>query len=508
MKIFTIDQIRDADKFTIEHEPISSFMLMERAAKNIHLHITEMIDSESEINILCGPGNNGGDGLVIARLFANEGFKPTVWLAYNGMQPSDDNSKNLELINNIPEISIINLLDLSNFTIQEQNGVVLIDALFGSGLNRSLTGFYNELITKANQLNALKIAIDIPSGLFSDTLNHIEDTIFNANYTLTIEYPKLSFFYPENAPHLGQWDIIPIGLHPNYTHNTRSTNYYTTFDIVQPMLKSRAQTSHKGNFGHALMVTGSYGMIGASVLSAKSCLRSGVGLLTVHIPKCGFSILQSTVSEAMVSVDDCETHFTTINSKSLARFQSIGIGCGLGRDEETAKGLKEIIFTTKSPMVIDADAINILAENKTWVPYLPPFSVITPHFKEFERLVGKVSNSEQQLTSAKEFAIKNRIILVLKGANTAIVLPSGEIYFNSTGNPGMSTAGCGDVLTGIITGLLSQGYSPAESAILGVYIHGLAADMVIEHAQSVESLIASDIAAYLGASFQLLRRVN
>jgi ADP-dependent NAD(P)H-hydrate dehydratase / NAD(P)H-hydrate epimerase len=508
MKIFTIDQIREADRYTIENEPITSLMLMERAATNVYQRISELIDSDSVIHILCGPGNNGGDGLVIARLLAKDGFRPTVWLAFNGIQPSEDNRANLALVRDCQEIRMIELNDVSNFKIQEQNGVVIIDALFGSGLNRPLTGFWTDFISEINLIKALKIAIDIPSGLFADRLNDPEDSIFRSDYTLSIEFPKLSFFYIENAATIGNMEIIPIGLHPDFTLRTETKNNYTTFKNAQQILKSRSRISHKGNYGHALMITGSYGMMGASVLSAKSCLRSGVGLLTVHIPKCGYTILQSAIPEAMASVDAGETCFTGFNSKQLTRYQAIGIGCGLSTEDEAAKGLKELIFNAKIPMVVDADALNILAENPTWLPFVPPYSIFTPHIKEFERLTERAENSEHRLQIAREFAIKNRIVLILKGANSAIISPTGEVYFNSTGNPGMATGGCGDVLTGIITGLLAQGYSPTVSAVLGVYVHGLAADLAIDDSQSVESLIASDIIEYLGSAFHLLRSNN
>ncbi len=508
MKIFSIEQIQNADKYTIEHEPISSLLLMERAASIIYLRIKGLVTPSNCIHIFCGCGNNGGDGLVIARLLANDGFYPTVWLTLDTQNPSLENSANYQQIKNNPNITINLFSDFLINCESRDDNCVYIDAIFGSGLNKPLTGIFAEIVQKINEKDGLKIAIDIPSGLFADKINSDKDVIFKSDYTFTIQFPKSSFFYTENAPFVGQWDIVEIGLHPIYINRTQTDSFYILVEDIQQILKSRTTTSHKGIYGHALMITGSYGMMGASVLSSKSCLRSGVGLLTVHVPKCGINILQSTVSEAMVSADNCETHFTSVENKKLDRYHAIGVGCGLAKNPESASGLKGVIYTTHKPMVIDADAINIIAENQTWIPFIPQFSILTPHLKEFERLVGKFDNSEQKIQLGKDFSSKHNLILVLKGANTAIILPSGEVYFNSTGNPGMATAGSGDVLTGIITGLLAQGYSPAESAILGVYIHGLAADLAIDHSQSVESLIASDISEYLGAAFQLIRRKN
>ncbi len=502
MKIFNVDQIREADKFTIENEPVSSLMLMERAGVALTQRFIQLVDVESSLFIVCGPGNNGGDGLVMARLLANEGFHITVLIGLENEKSSPENLHNLNLVNQISEISVIDFSTFDVSEIKKSNFPVVIDAMFGSGLDRPISGFFADLILKINQVDVLKIAIDIPSGLFADRLNDPKNVVFCATHTLTIEFPKLSFLFVENSLLLGSWDVVSINLHPDFVNKTYTPHFFTTEFHIRQILKPRSRVSHKGDFGRALLIAGSYGMMGASVFAAKSCLRSGVGLLKVHIPKCGYQILQTSIPEAMAITDESEFCFSAIHLDSMGEADALAIGCGLGKREETASALKQVIQSYRKPMVIDADALNIISENKTWLSFLPTNSILTPHVKEFERLVGKSSNSFERLTKLKEFAIKYRVVVVLKGANTAIATPEGEVFFNSTGNSGMSTAGCGDVLTGIILGLLSQGYSSVNASILGVYIHGLAADIAISKHQSMESLIASDIIDHLGAAFQ------
>jgi NAD(P)H-hydrate epimerase len=346
------------------------------------------------------------------------------------------------------------------------------------------------------------VAIDVPSGLMvEDNSANDHKSVINANATLTFEAPKLSFLFAENAQHVGDFYVLDIGINKTFIASQKSLNYYLTREMIAPLIKHRPKFSHKGNYGHALLVAGSYGKMGAAVLAAKSCLRSGVGLLTVHVPKCGYTVLQSTVPEAMLSVDEDEREISGI--KDIAQYNVIGVGPGIGNAKSTQQVVK-VLIQAKLPMVIDADALNILSENKTWLAFLPKGCIFTPHPGEFARLVGKTSSAYDAYTLQKEFAIKYSVYLVLKGAHTAIATPEGEVFFNSTGNPGMATGGSGDTLTGIITGLLAQGYSPKQAALLGVYIHGLAGD-IAAHEAGEGSLIAEDITNCLGSAFKEMK---
>lgn len=507
MKILPVPKIRDADQFTIDHEPISSLDLMERAAHSIFNHLVADFSAESVFLVLCGPGNNGGDGLVLARLLSERAAKVTVWLVYGSLQPSEENKANriaLEHCGNVHIRLLETVSQLEDECILPET--IVIDALFGSGLNRKLSGVWSDLVNFVNRIQSIKVAIDIPSGLFADVMNHTEDQIFVAGKTYTLESPKYSFFFEENGRWIGNWEVVSIPLHPQFNEEVDAENFFTTQDQIRPLLKPRSLFAHKGDFGHALLIAGSYGMMGAAVLASKSCLRSGVGMLTTHVPQCGYHVMQTAVPEALVEVDFKETHFSTLCKADLNRYAAIAIGCGLSRHPDCVSGLKELIQQAGIPLVIDADALNILSENQTWLAYLPKNSILTPHVKEFERLVGKSENSLDRLQKLRAFSIKYQLVVLLKGAYTAISLPNGAIYFNSTGNPGMATAGSGDVLTGLILGLKAQGYASSEAAILGAYIHGLSADLAVEHSQSQESLIASDLFEYYGIAFAKLRQ--
>lgn len=510
MKILSIEQIREADTYTIQHEPIASVDLMERAAKRCVNWIMERFDPTTKFKIICGFGNNGGDGLAIARLLTEKNYKVEVFI----IAPIDTvidkrsadfstNYERLKLIRNdncvIDEITSI--LSFQTALVSNKESV-LVDALFGSGLNRAIEGLAAQVIDVMNKSNCKIISIDIPSGLYGDTLNEPTDRIISADYTLTFQFPKLSFMFPENADYIGEFTVLDIGLHPNYMDQTQTKNYFTTKTEVKSFLKTRSKAAHKGNFGYALIIAGSYGKMGAAVLSAKAGMHSGAGLLTVHIPKCGYEILQTTIPEVMCETDT-ETNFIT-DSIRVEKYNAIGIGPGIGTEKETQNVVKNLIQSSSIPLVFDADAINCIAENKTWLSFVPSNSIFTPHPKEFERLVGKAKNSMERLQLQRDFSIKYNAYVVLKGAHTSISAPGGDVFFNSTGNPGMATAGSGDVLTGIITSLLAQGYNSKQACILGVYLHGLAGDFA-SHEKTEESMIASDIIEHLSDAYKFLR---
>lgn len=466
MKILSIDKVRQADQYTIQHEPISSEGLMERAAGKVFEWLMAHLQKENQVKIFCGSGNNGGDGLVVARRLSEVGRPNQVYLLRDFQSAAD-------------------------FPAIEENDII-IDALFGSGLNRPVEGLAAELIRYLNAQQAIRISIDIASGLFADSPSP-DAAIFKPDYTLTFQMPKLAFMMPENDPYVGKLVVLDIQLHPQYLLEVETNNFLVNKEIIKPIIHHRTKYSHKGTYGHALLVAGSDGKTGAAILGAKSCLRAGVGLLSVKLPQPAWTPLQASLPEAMIHTDD-----------TLDAFNAIGVGPGLGKDDDAQRMVRHLIQDAKVPMVMDADALNIISENKTWLSFLPAKTILTPHPKEFERLFGKTYNSFERLELQREMAVKHGIIIVLKGANTSVAMPNGAIFFNSTGNPGMATAGSGDVLTGMILSLLAQRYTPEEAAVLGVYLHGLAGDIAASNL-SQEALIASDITENIGKAFSSLR---
>lgn len=505
MKILSSEEIRRADAYTIEHEPVKSIDLMERAAKECVKWIIPTLKGEKEISIFCGLGNNGGDGLAIARLLSQKKFKVEVFIIRYSDKCSEDflvNEKRLKKIRKVKIHNITSVEQLGSSIISHRSSVI-VDCIFGSGLNKPVEGLAADVINFINQSTCFVVAIDIPSGLFSGKNSQDEkNTIICANHTLTFQSPKLSFMFPENGKYVGDFSVLNIGLDEKFISSLSSKIYFVTEQDVRLILKPRNKFSHKGTFGHALIVSGSYGKMGACVLASRACLSSGTGLVTAHIPKCGYEILQTANPEVMVETDSSENIIS--DSIPLEKYNAIGIGPGIGTEKETQNVLKVLIQNSKLPLVLDADALNILSENKTWISFLPKNSILTPHPGEFKRLIGDSDNDYVRLQKQKEFSVKYGVYVVLKGAHTCITSPDGEVYFNSTGNPGMATAGSGDVLTGIITGLLAQGYDSKQACVLGVYLHGLAGDMAAKNL-SEESLIAGNIIEFLGEAYKTLK---
>ena len=492
MKIFNVEQIRAMDAYTIAHEPIASIDLMERASQAFVRWFCNQYVNTRPIAVFCGKGNNGGDGLAIARILSGCGYDVRVFIAEYTSNATDDFRKNLSRLDN--HLSP-NLIHSENELPKLEKQVVCIDALLGSGLSRPVDGLLSILIKYLNDLPNKLVAVDIASGLYTDQPNDPSDVIIKPRYTVTFQLPKLAFVFPQNAEYVGEWHVVDIGLSNDYISNTATPFYFTDKPEAERRIKPRQKFSHKGTYGHAVLIAGSYGKMGAAVLSGKSCLRSGVGLLTMHVPACGYEITQISVPEAMATVDEAEKYIS--KAPDLSSATAIGIGPGIGQDIATVKALEKVLEQAKVPLVIDADALNILSANRNLLYKLPANTVLTPHPKEFQRLAGESSNEFERLEKAREFAAKYGVIICLKGANTAVVLPNGEVHFNSTGNPGMATGGTGDVLTGIITSLLAQKSPPADAAILGVYQHGLAGDRAAE-ARGQTALIASDVVEHLG----------
>lgn len=489
MKIPDIRNARAADAYTIENEPISSVDLMERAATQIYFWLMHNLKSkEVSIKIFCGMGNNGGDGLVLARLLATNDIFAQVYVVHVSENFSHDCEVNYERLKAIPEVPMYGVFSKDDFPKIDDNDII-IDALFGSGLNRPLEGLAAEIVEHINDNQAIRVAIDIASGLNGDSIGG-NGPIVKADYTVSMQFPKMALLYPENELYVGKWVVLDIKIHPDYIENVETEYFFTTADVVKPLLHKRGKHSHKGTYGHALLVAGSTGKTGAALLASESCMRSGVGLLTTHLPKSAMLPLQVYLPEAMISVDNSDNCFSQV--PDLQPYNAIGVGPGLGKSEETANALKHLIQEAKVPMVLDADALNIISDNKTWLSFLPERTIITPHPKEFERLFGKTDNSAQRIELQREMSKRYNIIIVLKGANTSITFPNGSCFFNSTGNPGMATAGSGDVLTGIILSLLAQRYTPEEAAIIGVFMHGRAGDKAAAE-KGMEGMIARDI---------------
>lgn len=498
MKILSIENTRAADEFTIENEPIPSIDLMERASRQIFKWIKKRVDKTVKVIVYAGPGNNGGDGLAVARMLCNKNYEVEVNLIMFTEKTSEDFNINLKRLGEAENIQI-NLIKSQSELRDVDSDSLVIDAIFGSGLSRPAKGIAADAIHHINNQPSVKLAIDIPSGLFADISSRNDlAPIVRADYTLSFQMPKLAFMMPENDGFVGQWEILDIGLHTDFINEVATNNFLMLKEDIAFSIKHRTKFSHKGTYGHALLIAGSYGKMGAAILASKACLRAGVGLLDVHIPKSGYEIMQTATPETMLSIDRFENYFSEV--PDLQKYNVVGIGPGLGTEHQSQMALKLLIQNNQSPMVFDADALNILAENKTWLAFLPRNSVLTPHPKEFERLAGEWGNDFEKLELQKQFAIKHGVVVVLKGAHTSVCLPNGNCYFNSSGNPGMATAGSGDVLTGIITGLIAQSYSPATASIVGVFIHGLAGDIAAKKVGE-QALLAGDIIDNIGKAF-------
>lgn len=503
MKLLTKSQIRELDKRTIEEENIPSIELMERAATALADAIKQMFPEKRTYKVFAGPGNNGGDALAVARMLAHEGNKVEVYLFNTRGQLSDDCQVNAEKLIDCEGVLFSEIT--SHFAPGPLlKSDVVIDGLFGSGLSKPLDGGYAAVVKYINDSPATVVSIDIPSGLMcEDNTYNSGSNIICADTTLSLQLPKLAFFFAENQRFIGEWFCLDIRLSERVMRETHSDFYVSTIDTIRPLLKQRNEFAHKGVYGHALLVAGSYGMAGASILAACACMRSGVGLLTLHAPKINIPILQTSVPEAIVRPDDDEHKFTSV--PDVSAYQAVAVGPGIGRDDLTAGALFNLLQQSQHPLVIDADALNILSANREWLSLVPRGSILTPHPKEFERLVGHCESGYEQLVQAQRLARNLASTIVLKGAWSLVVTPEGTCYFNPTGNPGMATAGSGDVLTGIILALLAQGYTPSNAARIAVYVHGTSGDIAAEKIGE-QSLIASDIIHHLPQAWKLVRR--
>ncbi|MBB6609807.1 NAD(P)H-hydrate dehydratase [Pontibacter sp. Tf4] len=502
MKILSAAQTRNADAATLQFEDIDSLELMERAARAFAGCFENKFTPAQQVHIFCGPGNNGGDGLAVARLLSQRAYHVKVFIVGDPEKTSPDHQVNLQ---RLPEqVQRQTIVSASELPALQPGHCVVIDALFGTGLNRPVTGLFADVIKHLNNSGACITSIDIPSGLYTDSQTPEESAIVQASYTISFELPKLAFFLPQHERYVGEWHTVPIGLSPAFIAQASSNYNFTTAADVQKLVRPRRKFSHKGSYGHALLMCGAFGKMGAAVLAARACLRSGAGLLTIHAPTAGYPILQTAVPEAMTLADKHRKHISEL-PEEMEKFNVVGIGPGIGKDKDTKTTLGQLLATSSLPIVIDADAINIIASSDRLKAQLPKNRVIfTPHPKEFEHLVGKTKNDYDRLEHLKEFCQTYGCYVCLKGSHTAIGTPEGNIYFNTTGNAGMATGGTGDVLTGIITALVAQNYSLEDACLLGVFVHGLAGDLAAQQIGEI-SLIASDVIDYLPQAFMTLR---
>lgn len=498
IKIFSAKQINEADKFTIQQNAISSIDLMERAAEACANYFLDTIPSGISFAIFCGSGNNGGDGFAIARLLYNRGKNVEVYFAETGSNRSENNKVNFERLPAAFKREVIELNSTDKFP-KLTPDFLIVDALLGTGNNRKTEGILLQLIQHLNKQVCNRVAIDIPSGLFADQQTEDLNAVVHCNQTITFQFPKQSFFYPEYAIAVGEFNVLDIGIHTDFIKSEPTKYALIEEQDIKAMLPSRSQFAHKGNFGHALLLAGSKGKAGAAILSARACMRSGAGLVSVNSSQACLIPIQTAVPEVMVEADNDENIITEF--VIVEKYDVVGIGPGVGIDARTAQVLKQMIQEFKAPMVFDADAINILADNKTWLSFLPNGSILTPHIGEFRRLAGNINNPFDRTDAQIELAKKLNCYIILKGKFTAIATPDGKVFFNPTGNPGMATAGSGDVLTGIICGLLAQGFVSGKAAIVGVYLHGLAGDLAAEELTNY-SLNAGDIIDHLPKAFK------
>lgn len=493
MKILSSSQIRSADQYTIQHEPISSIDLMERASSSFTSKFQSLYPKKYPVSIFCGIGNNGGDGLVVGRQLREKGWKVSIYIVGEKEKGSPDFLMNL---GRIDSYHIINSYD--DFPKLDEKGI-LIDAIFGSGLSRPLEGLFEKLIDFLNAQKLQRVAVDIASGLYADHPMPQKATAFKPHYTITFQSPKLTFLLPEYYQFVGEWFVLDIGLDQHFIRGQGSDYFLTEINEIKDLLPNRSKFTHKNEVGRLQIIAGSKGKIGAAVLCSRAAFRAGVGLVNVQVPKCGVNVLQTTIPEAMVIEDEHENFISDIKMTN----DTIAIGPGIGTDEKSLNAFLRLLDGYNKPMVVDADAINMLAKDQSLLMKMPKDSILTPHVGEFKRLVGDWNNDFEKLAKLKAFCQEYNLNVVLKGAYSAVCNIEGVIYFNPTGNPSMATAGSGDVLTGIVASLLAQGMRPFDALRAGVFIHGLAGDLAsVEKNQS--GLIASDFIETIPAVFDHL----
>lgn len=499
-KIFRTDEIPEIDKYTVENEGISSVALMERAAEIFVGNLLKKFTDYRTFIVVAGIGNNGGDGFAIARLLKNDGADVCVFRIGDAAKMSTDCALNYERFQRCggQVVGVANKEDLT-FTA----GALVIDAIFGSGLNRPVSGLAAEAIQAINRSGNKVVAVDVPSGLMGeDNSANTMETVVKADYTFTFQFPKLAFMFPENYPYVGEWNILDIGLSREIIGAKPTRYYYLTGEFIAGLLPHPATFVHKGSNGHGLLVAGSSAMLGAAVLAAKAALRSGAGLITCHVPSREKEVMYGVVPEVLIEADRSELIFTGVDD-GLEKYSAIAVGPGIGKAKATVEGLGKLLADWRGVTVIDADGLNILSEHQEMTRLLHEGCILTPHLKEFERLAGKSENHFDRLNKLSNFASQYKICIILKGAHTVVATPTGECYFNMNGNPGMAKGGVGDVLTGVLLALVTSGMPPLHAALAGVFAHGLAGDITCEQ-YGTRGVCAGDIAGNMGKAWREL----
>lgn len=497
MKVFSAEQLHEADKITTEKHDITPLDLMERAGTQIFnwLH-HRMQAAQVPVHIFCGIGNNGGDGLVLGRLLIEHGYNVHVYIANFTDKRSKCFLVNYDRIKSITKRWPILMTSEKDFPEIHADDVI-IDAIFGIGLNRAPEGWVKSLIQYLNTQKAFRLSIDIPSGLHANKAIADPEAVIMANHTLTFQAPKLAFFLPESGKYVPYFEAIDIGLDPEFLYTTEPLAQLISKPEAKQFYKQREKYTHKGSYGHVLIVGGSYGKIGAIVLATRAAYKAGAGLVTAYIPKCGYQILQTTVPEAMVITDTNDAIISDINLEFEP--SAIAVGMGLGTKKESVAALKKLLSEATGPMVIDADALNCIASNPALKKLIPKNSILTPHPGELKRLVGVWTDDYDKLEKVKKFTAKHQIIVLIKGANSITVFEN-KLYINTSGNPGMATGGSGDVLSGMIAGLMAQGYDPLMATVFATYLHGSSGNLVAQQI-GFEALMAGDIIEAIGAAY-------
>ncbi len=496
MKILSKEQVYEADQATITNEGIPSINLMERAGGYAFEYLHQRLQGQNvPVKVFCGIGNNGGDGLVIARNLIEHDYNVTIYIVSYSEKRSHDFLKALEALKSKSKNWPVVLKSEDDLpTISHED--LIIDCIFGIGLNRPAPDWVQHLFKQINKSGAYVLAIDVPSGMAVDQIIS-EAEVIHPTVVLSFQTPKLVFFLPQSGKYINSWDVLDIGLDRSYLNSVKTKAQLIDKTEARQMYRPRAKFSHKGTYGHALIIAGSYGKMGAAVLSSKACLKAGAGLVTAYTTRQGLPILQTSIPEVMVLTDRHDgTYLEEI--KFDLEPNIIGVGPGLETEKTTCEAFKTFIKSNRIPLVLDADALNMLAQDKELLNFLPKYCVLTPHPKELERLIGAWKDDFEKLEKAEAFSAKYNCVLVCKDAHT-IVIFEGNYYINNTGNPGMATGGSGDVLTGVITGLISQGYDPLTASIFGCYLHGKAGDLAVNQT-AYEALTASTILDFLGAA--------
>ena len=495
-KLLSCSEIRALDSKTIENKNITSLDLMTDAVLAVEEWILNNYKKNQKFSIICGNGNNGADGILLSCKLITKNYKVQVYYI-NEVGSSEFNhqfkyAKSIGL--NLEKIDFDNLR-LIDFS------CVIIDCIFGVGLNREITGKYLKLINIVNSLKKKIISIDTPSGISADTYFKSDHII--PNKVLTFHAPKLTFFFSEYLDKIKSVEILDIGLDNSEYRRMKGIGELIDINMIAKIYKPRKKTTHKGDCGHALLFAGSDGKYGASILCGKSLFRSGAGLLTFLCGEKTKEIIYKSLPEAMTSDTIIKDHYSI--SAEIEKYKVIGIGPGLGKSKSVIEIFKIVVNEVNYPIVVDADGLNILSKDKDLFEKLPKESILTPHIGEFKRFAGNFENSNEKIMLQRRISKKYGLNIVLKGPYTTMTDSKGDLYINSSGNSGMATAGSGDVLTGIITGLLAQNYTPFNAMISGVFLHGMSADIAVKRSH-VNSLIASDITENLSNAFNAVEK--